>query len=86
MELRVLMNLNSMLTEDNKEITKDFVFNFNRLRSEIILIRTLEFLKKLNGHKGVILQGYMHGQDIKGFEDEYGVKVELVMPKVAPAP
>lgn len=85
LEVNVLMNM-SAIPWENAIIFRDFTSNFNRLRSEIIFIRTLEFVKKLDGRKGVIIQGYMHGQDIKGFENEYGVRVELIMPPISPAP
>ena len=45
------------------------------LRSEIILIKTLEFLRHIDESTGIIIQGDWHREDIQRFAPIYGVIV-----------
>ena len=79
LESFLLMRLNN-LPPDKAQIALQLVEDFDRLRSEIILIRTLEFLKKESGKKGVIMQGMDHGPHLAEVADEYHINLDLVMP------
>lgn len=50
-----------------------FLWEFNLLRSEIILIRTLEFLRRADGSNGIILQGNGHRQMIERLTETYHI-------------
>jgi hypothetical protein len=79
LELFVLMRKKS-LSLDKQLVVEELRRAFDRLRSEIILIRTLEFLQRREGQRGVILQGNLHGPHLTEVADEYHVNVSLVMP------
>lgn len=51
------------------------IAGFTYLRSEIILIKTLEYLRHVNGTTGIIIQGFGHKEDIERFAASYGVVV-----------
>lgn len=78
-ESAVIMRTPKM-PQDQLVVARQLVDQFNRLRSEIILIRTLEFLRVNRGRKGVILQGAAHGPQIQAMAAEYHATVTLVMP------
>lgn len=51
-----------------------------RLRSEMPVIRALEFLRKHGGSEAVITQGYAHGDDYARFIGDYDVTFDLTVP------
>lgn len=79
LESFLLMRLNN-LPPDKAQVALQLVEDFDRLRSEIILIRTLEFLKKEGGLKGAIMQGMSHGPHLAEVADEYHINLNLIMP------
>lgn len=52
---------------------QQLIEQLNYLRSETILIRTLEYMRQNGAIKGVIVQGALHQQDIERVKDEYGI-------------
>ena len=50
------------------------------LRSEMPVIRALEFLRRNGGSEAVITQGYAHGDDYARFMDDYDVTFETIVP------
>ncbi len=58
---------------DSQRVLGELITSFDQLRSEIILIRTLEFLRSVHGHKGVIVQGDAHRSDIEALCTLYRV-------------
>ncbi len=55
----------------------DLTESLNELRSEIILIRALEFLKKANGHAAIILQGAGHRPYLERVAAEYHIALTV---------
>ena len=51
---------------------------FHVLRSEIMLIRTLEALRERGGTKGIMIQGDFHGPDYAALQKTYGVDIRIV--------
>lgn len=54
----------------------DIMDAFGTLRSEIMLIRTLETLRSVGGHKGLMIQGEGHRKDIEELAPQYNVDLE----------
>lgn len=51
-----------------------------RLRSEIIVIRALEYLRSMDGGKAIIIQGIAHAADVERVADEYGIDLRIHVP------
>ncbi len=56
----------------------DLTESLNELRSEIILIRALEFLKRTDGRAAIILQGSGHGRFLERVATEYHVALTVL--------
>ncbi|MFA6429454.1 MAG: hypothetical protein WCV84_03055 [Patescibacteria group bacterium] len=52
------------------------------LRSEIALIRTLEFLQRTHGTRGIIIQGALHGRDLERVANTYHITLRVLQPTV----
>lgn len=69
------------VTTDSREAFDDFQGVFNRLRSEIILIRALERLQRIGGKKALIIQGAAHAKDMEDFQKDYNIQLKVILPK-----
>jgi hypothetical protein len=61
-------------------VAKRLIEDFNWLRSEIILIRTLEFLRTQGGNKAMIVQGLSHASQLEAIASEYNVTLRVFVP------
>lgn len=65
-----------------ERLSTDGLINlFTTLRSEIMLIRTLEFLHHRNGSAGIMLQGERHREDIEMLAPKYQVTLTTESPE-----
>ncbi len=73
---------NRTLNTTQRPVAKKFHEVFSQLRSEIILIRTLELLRTHHGTRAIIIQGSLHAQNIAALGPIYHTHTKsLLWPK-----
>ncbi len=77
LESNLLMIVNQLPQGEPQIAAESFINDFNHLRSEIIVIRTLEFLMERNGKHAAIVQGAWHTDDMIRIAPEYGFTLDL---------
>jgi len=70
------------MSPDQVIVAQQLIDDFNWLRSEIILIRTLEFLRTQGGHKAVIVQGIFHAPHLEAIAGEYNIFLRVFLPNL----
>lgn len=79
LELNLIQIMNT-LPQSRQDVTQNFLSAFNHLRSEIIVIRTLEIMKRTHGTRGLMIQGNFHAHDMPWISKEYGIPITVVLP------
>lgn len=77
LETHILMMKDQLPQGEPQVAAESFINDFNHLRSEIIVIRTLEFLMERNGKRAAIVQGAWHTDDMIRIAPEYGFALDL---------
>lgn len=67
-------------THPSWEATNNLIESFDVLRSEIILIRALEYLKRTEGTAATILQGAGHQTTLERVAPEYHINLNIIWP------
>ena len=81
MQSALMMRPANPTDEKRRTATEHFVQAFSALRSEIILIRTLEYLRKTDTIKAIIIQGEWHRADIERLVPEYHIALTTEFPE-----